>query len=1025
MEKLIHFFLKRKLIVYLFTFLLILGGIGALLSFTVSFVPKTNLPYISVSLSGGSLPPEEMETKITKKIEKELKSVNEIIDYTSTSSTGSVRISIKAKQGAGTEAKQKVESIVNRLRNDFPKEVTNVLVEQENYGDEQLSELAVVGASPQVMLNLAETSIKDRLETADGVKSVEVVKGGFKNEIAIKLDPQRLMAYGITPQNVMDQLRQANWKQAIGTLENNGYHTVIEIDHSVATIPQIEQLAVQTPHGTVELKQLASVEDLRGKAVDSLELYHGQPYVHIIVNRSTESDLITTQKNVEAVIAELNKEANGSYKIITLFEVASFVETSIHNLSREVMIGGLLAIVILYLFMRNLRVTLVIATTLPLSALMTFIAMKLFGYNIDAVSLISLSLSVGLIVDAAIVVLESIYHFREKGEELTRAIVLGTKEVLTPVLSSQLTMVVVFLPLVLADFGEEYRPIFTTIAFTVTAAITASTIAAIFFVPILAESFLGKDKNVGGKKNEKSASARLLRLFQRFLGAALRHRIKTLVIALALFVGCFFLTPFIKQGSFMDVNENFIFASLVLPKGTSIEAARTTALEAEQTVLKMSDVRDVFVDVNKKNVTLVLSLKGKTERVHSKDELSLDLNNRLKAIKDVDRIETNFGGSGGAAAVQLQVVGKELEPAAKVTADVEHMLTTIPGVVNTRNDFSEGYEKLTLVPKEDMMERMQVDERDLLSQLSGFIGEQTITTISMDGIDIDVNASYPEDWMKHPDQLKQVMITTQAGAQVPLFDLVDWRYAKSPASLNHVKGDRVITVSAEMVGTDLGSVGRALAEKLPTLAVPAGYKVELAGDLKQQSQNMSSGLLVFAGAIALIYVIMVGQFGRMSHPFIIMLTLPMAFIGVVVGLVLTQRVFSLMAIVGVTMLIGIVVSNAILLIDRINTLRERGMELQEAILAGVKDRVRPVLMTKLTAILGMLPMALAFSEGSDFHAPLATVVIFGLVFHTIITLILVPVLYSLFEGTFARIRARRTARLEKRKARATIPMIES
>lgn len=1025
MEKLIHFFLKRKLIVYLCTFLLVLGGIGALLSFNVSFVPKTNLPYISVRISGGTLPPEEMEEKITKKIEKELKSINEVVNYTSTSSSGSVRISIKAKEGTGSEAKQKVESIVNRLRNDFPKEVTNVFVEQDNYGDEQLSELAVIGATPQVMLNLAETTIKEQLEAAEGVKSVEVTKGGFKNEVSIQLKPDRLMAYGVTPQNVIDQLRQANWKQAIGTLENNGYHTVIEIDHSVASIPEIEQLTIQTPHGTVGLKQLASVEDLRGKAVDSLELYHGKPYVHIVVNRSTESDIITTQKNVEAVISKLNAEANGSYKIITLVEVASFVDTSIKNLSREVMIGGLLAIVILYLFMRNLRVTLVIAATLPLSAMMTFIAMKLFGYNIDAVSLISLSLSVGLIVDAAIVVLESIYHFREKGEELTRAIVLGTKEVLTPVLSSQLTMVVVFLPLVLADFGEEYRPIFTTIAFTVTAAITASTIAAIFFVPILADSFLRKDKIVGGRANEKSVSARLLRSFQKMLAAALRHRIKTLVIALSLFVGCFFLTPFIKQGSFMDANENFIFAQLVLPKGTSIEAARTTALEAEQSVLKMNDVRDVFLNVNKQSVTLILSLKRKTEREHGKDELSLDLNNRLKSIKDVDRIETNFGGQGGAAAVQLQVVGKELATASKVTSEVEKMLSSIPGVVNTRNDFSEGNEKLTLLPKRETMERLQVDEHDLLNQLGGFVGEQTITTITLDTIDIDVNATYPEEWMKHPDQLKQVMITSKTGAQVPLFDLVDWRYAKSPAALKHEKGDRIITVSAEMVGTDLGSVGRAIQEKLPTLAIPAGYKVELAGDLKQQSQNLTSGLIVFVGAIALIYVIMVGQFGRMSHPFIIMLTLPMAFIGVVVGLVLTQRVFSLMAIVGVTMLIGIVVSNAILLIDRINTLRERGLDLQEAILEGVKDRVRPVLMTKLTAILGMLPMALAFAEGSDFHAPLATVVIFGLVFHTIITLILVPVLYSLFEGTFARIRLRRAQRLEKRKQQATISVIES
>ncbi|MGE5701837.1 MAG: efflux RND transporter permease subunit, partial [Clostridia bacterium] len=874
MEKLIHFFLKRKLIVYLCTFLIILGGIGSLLSFKVSFVPKTNMPYIFVNISGGSLPAEEMEEKITNKIEKELKSVSDIVEYPSSTMSGNVRFNIKAKPGTGAEVKQKIESIVNRLRNGFPKEVDNVVIEQASYGDDQLAELALTGASPEVMLNLAETTIKDRLESADGVKTVQVNKGGFKNEVSIQLKPERLLAYGLTPQNVMDQLRQANWKQAIGTLENNGYDTVIEIDHSFASIQEIESVSIATPHGSIPLNQLAVVEDLRGKVGDSIELYKGKPYVHLVVTRSSESDVITTQKNLDAIIADINAQANGTYKIVTLFEVASFVETSINNLSHEVMIGGALAIIILYLFLRNLRVTMVIAATLPLSALMTFIAMKIFGYDIDAVSLISLSLSVGLIVDAAIVVLESIYHFREKGEPLTTAIVHGTKEVLTPVLSSQLTMIVVFLPLVLADFGEEFRPIFTTIAFTVTAAITASTIAAIFFVPILADNFLKNDKAVGSGNKANSVSARMLGLFQRLLGAALRNRIKTIVIALLLFVGCFFLTPFIKQGQFMDVNENFLFARLVLPKGTSLEAARETALQAEKSMSDLNEMKDLFVEVNKNNVMLYISLKGKAERDRGKDELSLDVNARLKAVEGVERLETNFGGSGGAAAIELKVIGKELETASKVTADVEQMLSTIPGVQNTRNDFKDGYEKLTLIPKKETMEKLQVDQRELLSQMSGFIGKQTITKMTVDGIEFDITATYPEEWMKHPDQLKQVLISTQSGSQVPLFDLVDWKYSKSPTVLNHEKSERVITVSAEMAGTDLGTVGREVDEKLPKLSIPEGYKVELAGDLKQQNQNMTSGIIVFLGAIALIYVIMVGQFGRLSHPFIIMLTLP-------------------------------------------------------------------------------------------------------------------------------------------------------
>jgi multidrug efflux pump subunit AcrB len=1017
MEKMLQFLLQRKLIVYLITFLIVLVGVGSLLSFQVSFVPKTNLPWTEIAISGGSLPPEEMEEKITDKIEKEIKQIPEIIEYGSTSRTGSVSIWTKAKEGEGTEVKQKLESIVNRLRNGFPKEITTVTIEQANYGDAQLAQLAMVGVDPQTMLNLAKTTIKDRIEAVEGVKEVKVREDNYENKVSITLQPDKLVAYNVTPQDVIGQLQASNWKQAVGVLENDGYNTVIEIDNTFKTVQQISEIAIQTPRGNVALRQIASVEDIRGQSKDALSLYQGQPYVTLYISRTEDSDVIQTWKRVKEELDAISRESGGKFQFKLHFETASFVETSIKNLSKEVTLGGFLAIAILFFFLKNLRVTLVIATTLPLSALMTFIAMKIFGYEIDAVSLISLSLSAGLIVDAAIVVLESIYHFREKGEPLRRAIVLGTKEVLTPVLSSQITMVVVFLPLMLADFGEEYKPIFVTIAFTVTAAITASTIAAILFVPVIADSFLKRDKKIEQEgENQKGISGSITRAFQRLLHVALRHRIKTLLIAALLFVAAIPLTPFIKQGEFLDANENFVYTKLTLPRGATIEFSKQVALQAENNLKDIPEIKEVFLEMTKRNVEIYINLVGKAERDRGKDELSQDINNRLKGIKGVEQMEMSFGGQGGSAPVQLQVVGKELETAEKVTKDVEQMLAGIPGLQNVRNDFSEGSEKMTLLPKKEVMERMGVDERTLLTQIGGFIGEQTIATMTLDGVEFDVTAKYPEEWMKHPDQLNQLMIPSRSGALVPLMDLVDWKYSKTPTILRHEDGDRVITVSAELAGSDLGTVGRTIKEKLATLAIPAGYKVELAGDLKQQSQNLVSGLLVFLGAMAVIYIIMVAQFGRLSHPFIIILTLPMAFIGVVVGLVVTQRTFTLMAIVGVTMLIGIVVSNAILLIDRMNTLRSRGYELQEAILQGVKDRVRPVIMTKLTAILGMLPMALAFSEGSDFHAPLATVVIFGLVFHTVITLILVPVLYSLFEGFMTWRQARKAARRAKKQA---------
>ncbi|MGD8189264.1 efflux RND transporter permease subunit [Brevibacillus ginsengisoli] len=1024
MEKLIYFLLRRKLIVFLATSLIVLAGLGSLFSFTVALVPKANFPIISVSVTGGSLPPEEMEEKVTKPIEKEIKSIADVKDYTSNTSTGSSFITIKAEEKSGEKVKQDVQNAVNRLRNSFPKSVDTVNIRQDSFGDDNLIDFALSGSDPQVLMTLAKSTLKDKIEAVPGVKEVKVETIGFENKIAVTFKPDQLAAYNITPQDVMNQLQQANWKQAVGTLQNAGYDTVIMIDHSLKTIQDIGNVMIKTQDGPVRIGQLATIDDLRGKMNDAVGLHDGNPFVWMSVKRTADSDLISTQDAVEKVVDEINRNASGSYKMYVMFEAVSFIKHAVNNLSTDVVIGGALAILILIVFLRNWRVTLVIATTLPLSAFMTFIAMKVGGYNIDLVTLISLSLSVGLIVDAAIVVLESIYQFREKGEPLERAIVLGTKEVMTPVIASQITLIAVFLPLVFANFEDWLKPIFMTIAFTVTATIVSSTVAAFFFVPVFAERFLRKDKQgLHSEENHGKKQNKIVQWFNKLLQVALNHRVKTLLVAFLMFVGAIFLAPMVKVELGMNENENFIYAKADLADGTQAATTIKEATAVEKSLRQVPEISDLFVIVEKNSAQFFIQLVGKAERKRNKEEMSKDINDRLNKIQGVDKIAMSFGSQNDKPPVQVDVIGQDLDTTRQLTADVEKMLSTIPGLSNVRDDFQKGTEKITLVPKEDVMEQLNVNPRSMLAQISGFIGEQNVTTITADGIDLDVVARYPKEWMKHPDQLKQLLVTTETGNKVPLTDLVELKYTKSPITLTHQKGDRIVTVSADVLGGDVGAAGRQIEEKLAQFAVPAGYKVEISGKLKEQGANFTALAMVLFGVIALIYMIMVTQFGRLSHPFIIMLTIPMAAVGVIVGFVITQRSFGEMAMIGIIMLVGIVVSNAILLIDRINLLRSRGMDVKEAILQGTKDRIRPVLMTKLTAILGMLPMALAFSEGAAMEAPLATGVIFGLAFHTVVTLILVPVMYSLFESYFARRLARKERKLQRKLERSMMKEI--
>ncbi|MBH0330305.1 transporter [Brevibacillus brevis] len=1004
MDKVILFLLKRKVILYLCTFLIVLTGIGALFSFHVELVPKTNLPWIEVNISGGALPPEEMVEKVTKKIEQELKSVAGIKNFSSKTGTGFSGISILAEDGEGEKVKQETQNIVNRLRNEFPKVVDTVTVTQTNLGDEDLIDYAIVGADTQTMLTLLKTTIKDRIESVSGVKEVVVSEDGFENKVAITFRPERLTTYRTTPADVVGQLQGTNWKKAVGILENPGFDTVVMIDNSLKNVEEFKSILIKTPKGKVALEQLASVSDLRGSVKDAISMTEGNLFVQMSVKRAAGSDLITTQKKVEEVVRQINEEAGGSYELRVMFESVSFIKKAITNLSRDVVIGGILAILVLWVFLRNWRVTMVIATTLPLSILMTFIALKAAGYNIDMVVLISLSLSIGLIVDAAIVVLESIYHLREKGMQLRQAIVQGSKEVIAPVFASQLTLIVVFLPLVVADFEQWLKPILHTIAFTVTSTILASTIAAFLFVPIFSERFLQHDKQLQSPSEE--GKNRIVSLFQRLLLLTLRHRVLTLLVALGVFVGALSLFPLIKIGNGLNANENQIFATLTMPDGTSLEQARTAAVEAEKALRELSDVNQVFFTAKKETVELNITLVTKSQRTQEKEEFMQEVNGRLNAIDGVEQTSMTFGFSGKSAPIELQVAGEDLEVSRAISAKVEEMLASIPGVVNIRNDFERGKEKVTLTPNQEAMSQLQVDSDSLDSQISMLLGEQPLSTISQNGIETSIVARFPETWVTHPDQLQQIMIRTETGTQVPLHELVDFHFSKSPITIKHEKGEQIITVSAELLGTDIGTAGRQINEKLGTVEMPAGYKIEIAGDLKEQNNTFTQGILVLIAVISLIYVIMVAQFGRLSQPFIIMLSLPMALVGVILGFVVTQRTFGEMAMIGLIMLVGIVVSNAILLIDRINLLRSRGMGLEEAIVQGTRDRVRPVIMTKLTAILGMLPMGLAVAEGAELEAPLATGVIAGLIFHTLVTLVLVPVLYSIFEG----IREKRVAR---------------
>ncbi|KAB2951786.1 efflux RND transporter permease subunit [Heliorestis acidaminivorans] len=1023
MEKYIRLILRQKIIIYMITLLIFIAGLGSLLTFDRNLTPEADLPGIRVLVAGGSLPPEEMEDKVTEPIEKEIESLDGIERFSSTTSTGRTSIYIRAYEDKGEDVRQEVQNIVGQLRNSFPAEISTVEVVQDSYSMDWLMSISMKGNDLPALFSLAHTRIKDRIEAIDQVKKVEVREENVSNKVEISLDPQLLSLYQVTPSDVISQLRSSNVRQSIGLLQNDGFNTVIEIDRSLQSVQQVGEITIRTPRGNVPLKDLATVTNLRGQSIDAVFVYQDQPYLQLIVYKSAGGDIIKVSEAVREVINELNQEADGLYVLAPLMDGADFIRNSLNNLTRDLAIGGLLAVLVLFVFLRNWRVTLVIATTIPMSMLMTFIGMKIGGYNIDLITLLSLSLAIGLIVDAAIVVLESIYAYREKGINLTKSIVVGAREVITPVFTSQLTVVIVFLPLVLANVGgTDMQPIMITLAFTVTAAIASATISAFLFVPVFSRSFLSADRNITSSDN--ALRRKIISLLEKTLTVALRHRWKTVIIAFAVFFFSVTLwgMGFVKSTVQMPIDSSYMRVALIMPKGTKVQESTAIAREADALLREMPEVERIYIDARSSHAHLHMLLKSKKEQDFDNDLLMDQMNEVLNTVRGPERVEVGFGSGDSNIMVTFEVTGRDIQELERISRSLEELMNSLPLVRNPRNDFQEGIDKLTFTPDESALSYFDVPADSLSRQLSFYIGEHTVTTMTLDGIDIDLKAQYRDQAMQHPEQFRSLMITNRQGELIPLQKLGQWQMLKTPQQIQRSMGDRIVTVTAELVGTDLAAAGRSIEERLPELHIPEGYRIKPAGALQQQADTVTGSIYAMLGTLLLIYLIMVAQFRRLSHPFIILLSLPMAVIGVVFGMIVTQRPLNPLGYVGFIMLAGIVVSNAILLIDRINRLRTQGWDLDKALIEAARNRVRPILMTALTAILALLPLAIGLSEGAELQTSLATVVIFGLAFHTIVTLVLVPVLYSLFDGAnekfsnFSKKLWRRKPRVPKKKS---------
>lgn len=1025
--KLYEVSIRRPVTVFMCVLMvLVLGGVS-LLRLPIDLMPQMNFPIAIVITSYPGVGPQEIESIVSKNIENAIATVNNIKTIQSQSSEGQSIVIAEFNSGTDMDfATLQMREKIDLIKKFFPDDVEAPIVIKM---DPNMIPAVVLGVSngkdEAELKRFVEDKLKAGIESIDGVASVSVT-GGKTEEIKVNINSQKLSGYGLSFNKIITALQSENLNQPGGTVEYGDKNLLVRSTGEFKSLDQIRNIPIVLPAGSVVyLRDLAEIKE-GYKSGDTYNRMNGKTSIGLTVQKQTNANTVKVVNLVKKEIENIQKE-NPDIKINLVFDQGQYVEKSISNVAQSAVIGAILAVLILFIFLKNIRTTLIIGTAIPISIIATFVMIYFSGITLNLVSLGGLALGVGMLVDNAIVVMENIYRYRSEGHSRVEAALMGTQEVGSAILASTLTTIVVFLPIVFTEGITS--EIFKQMALTVTFSLIASLIVALTLIPMLSSKFLKLVKYHEASKNKRlnkildkwdDTLNNVDNFYRRVLGWVLIHRTKTILIVLSVFVGSLLLIPLVGTEFFPKMDQGQFTVDIKLPEGNLIKNTDEITREVEQILSNVPEIEKVFVTVGSSGNNMMISgstsnkanmnitLKPLSERKRSTAQVVDEIRKKVSLISGADikinEVSSTFGGISSSAPVSINIFGPDLDKLSEIAGNVEGIIKNIKGVRQAKTSMAEGRPEAQIYVDRDRAAYYGLGTVQIAGLVRTAVEGKVATTYKVDGNEIDVRVGFLEEQEKTYTQLKDIKILTPMGVEVPLIEIADIKIEKGPITITREGQERYVTVSSDVFGRDIGSVNRDIDESINKISLPPGYSIEYGGEQKQMMEAFSSLILALLLAVVLVYMVMAAQFESLLHPFIIMFSIPLAYTGSAIGLVLTGRSLSVPAFIGVIMLAGIVVNNAIVLVDYINTLRRRGMEIHEAILKAGPTRLRPILMTTLTTILGLFPLALGIGEGAEAQAPMATVVIGGLTTSAILTLVVVPVIYTLFDDIAVRIK---------------------
>ncbi len=1022
--KLANVSIERPVFATMMILALVVLGLFSYTKLNIDQYPDVDIPAVTVTTVLPGAGPEQIETDVTKKIEDAVNTIGGIDHITSTSQEGVSLVVIQFKlEVEGKQAAQEVREKISAVRATLPTDIKDPVILRYDPASQPIMTLTISGErSEKEITTYTKDVIKKRLENVNGVGKVDLV-GGAEREIQVEIDAARLQSFNLSIQEVNQAIAAANVEVPAGNLIQGQRQLLLRTMGKYQSVGDFERVVIATPGGkVVRLSDVATVTD-GVKERTSLTRVNGARAVGLNIQKQSGGNTVRVADALKKAITKASAELPGDLKILIARDNSTYIRDSVNDVVFDILYGGLLAVIVVYLFLANMRPTIISAIALPTSIIASFIVMYALNFTLNMMSLMALSLAVGLLIDDAIVVIENIYRHMHEGETAFEAAKSATAEIGLAVMATTFTVVAVFVPV--AFMPGIVGRFFFQFGITVSVSVLVSLFVAFTLTPMLSSRWLKKEDEE--LTNDGSVLRRGLYYFNhafeilsdRYQSAitwSLAHRKTVIFGSLGMFFVSFFLMRFLGSSFFPASDQGEFNVTVNAAPGSSLEQTSAICLQIEQAVKQRPEVITTLTTIGAGNdpvtkAAVLVKLVKKKERKATIEQMMADLRSQFKNIPGANiGFSVAQGPGGGAKPLIMSVRGEDLSVLNTLAGKVEQIVRSTPNAVDIENSLEISKPEVRIRIDRDKASDLGINVGLIATTLRSMVDGTVVTQYQEGDEQFDVRAQLTRNDRTSFENIRNM--TLKSSKTLPnnqkllihVSDIADIRQGDGPSKINRYDRQREIRIDANLDGRLLGEVLADVQKQVKLLDVPSGYSAGVTGQGEQQAEAFTNILLSLGLAIIFVYIVLAMQFESFGSPFAIMFALPMSLIGAVIALLAFKSALSVISMIGIIMLMGLVTKNGILLVDYANTLREKGLNRTQALITAGATRLRPILMTTLAMIFGMIPVAFGMSEGSEMRAPMGQAVIGGLITSTLLTLFVVPVMYALIDDfSFGRL----------------------